>query len=464
MDQVTLDRWNEEHRPEYLRVSEVSAIISRLLSDPRLLKIWITGEITNFKKHSSGHLYFSLSDNKDEKESVILCSIWKNSVKYLGFTPEDGMEVQAYGSISHYEAGGRYSFQISQMRPSGAGEKALLIEKWRQEMTARGWFSAERKRPLPQYPVKIGVVTSSTGAVIHDIQKVFTGRFPVEIILSPTSVQGISAHEEIAGAIKRVQGHVDVVIVGRGGGSYEDLFPFNHPVVVEAIISCQVPVIAAIGHEVDITLADLAADFRASTPSHAAEKCVPDRRSELEKIYQIRRMMYHRLINGLEAADEELNNLRERLCGPGIIRNVSQRREYLADLTDRIFRAESSVIIREKLLLDGIKGRLEAKNPRILLERELPERRSYLTELFERLQVSVIVKIKEKRMDLHALSGILSSFSPEALSGRGYCLITKNNTLITSVTDLSADDMVRIRFADGNIDAQVRKVFHDKEV
>ena len=148
MDQVTLDRWNEEHRPEYLRVSEVSAIISRLLSDPRLLKIWITGEITNFKKHSSGHLYFSLSDNKDEKESVILCSIWKNSVKYLGFTPEDGMEVQAYGSISHYEAGGRYSFQISQMRPSGAGEKALLIEKWRQEMTARGWFSAERKRAV----------------------------------------------------------------------------------------------------------------------------------------------------------------------------------------------------------------------------------------------------------------------------------------------------------------------------
>jgi exodeoxyribonuclease VII large subunit len=215
----------------------------------------------------------------------------RNAARYLDFTPDDGMEVRAYGSISHYEPGGRYSFQITQMRPAGAGERALLIEKWRREMAAKGWFSPERKRTPPKYPVRIGVVTSSTGAVIHDIRNVISKRFPAEIILSPAMVQGATAHEDIARAIIRVQDMVDVLIVGRGGGSHEDLFAFNHPCVVEAIVTCPVPVIAAIGHEVDITLADLAADVSASTPSHAAEQCVPDRVSERDALMHMKRRM-----------------------------------------------------------------------------------------------------------------------------------------------------------------------------
>jgi exodeoxyribonuclease VII large subunit len=464
MNQVTLDRWNDEQKPVVLHVSELSAIISSLLTDPRLLKIWVTGEITNFKRHSSGHLYFSLSDNREKREAVISCTIWKTFARYLGFTPEDGMKVHAYGSISNYETGGRYSFQITQMRPSGAGEKALLIEQWKREMAAKGWFSPERKRLLPQYPVKIGVVTSPTGAVIKDIKNVITGRFPVEIILSPAIVQGPSAHEEIANAIRRVEKLVDLVIVGRGGGSFEDLFSFNHPTVVEAIVNCQVPVVAAIGHEIDVTLSDLAADLRASTPSHAAELSVPDRKNEHEHLNQIRRMMYQHLIQGIETADEELNNIRDRLCGPGLIRDISQRREYLADLTERMTRAETALLEMEKIYLNGLKGRLEGKNPRIILLRELPDRKYFLAELFERLQGSILVKLKEKRMELNAITGIIASHSPEALSGRGYCIIRKNNVIITSVQDLSAEDNIRIKFTDGIIDASVKEVYHDKKV
>jgi len=464
MDQVTLDKWNNDQKPAVLHVSEISAIISDLLADSRLSRIWVTGEITNFKRHSSGHLYFSLSDNRDKFEAVISCSIWKSSVRYLGFTPEDGMEVQAYGSVNHYEPGGRYSFQITQMRPSGAGEKALLIEQWKREMSAKGWFNSERKRPLPQYPQKVGVVTSPTGAVIKDIKNVFSVRFPVEIILSPATVQGPLAHEEIARAIRRVEKLVDLIIVGRGGGSFEDLFSFNHPEVVKAIVNCPVPVVAAIGHEVDITLADLAADFRASTPSHAAERSVPDRRSELDQLIQVRKMMYHLLIGGLETAEEDINHLRDRLSSPGLMREIFQRREYLADLTDRMTRAQTAHLSRKKMILDGQKSRLEGKNPRMLIVRELPEKRVFITELSERLGRSVLVRLNEKKMELNAVSAIISSHSPEALSNRGYCIVRKDNTIITSVLELSAKDLIKIRFADGTANATIGEVCHDKKV
>ncbi|PKL59109.1 MAG: exodeoxyribonuclease VII large subunit, partial [Methanomicrobiales archaeon HGW-Methanomicrobiales-4] len=203
MDQQTLDTWRKEHRPVVMRVSEVAAMITQLLDTPELSNIKVSGEITNFKRHGSGHLYFSLSERVGEKEFTIRCSVWKTAARYLPWAPEDGMIVEAFGSINHYERNGQYTLVISQMWQSGAGEKALLIERWKRELTAKGYFSPERKRPLPEYPVRIGVVTSETGAVIHDIQNVISCRFPTEIILSPTAVQGPTAHDEIAAAIRR---------------------------------------------------------------------------------------------------------------------------------------------------------------------------------------------------------------------------------------------------------------------
>ncbi|PWR76105.1 exodeoxyribonuclease VII large subunit [Methanospirillum stamsii] len=464
MDQVTLDKWNKNQDPHIFRVSEVSAIISHLLENEDLQNIWISGEITNFKRHSSGHLYFSLFEKKSGKESVISCSIWKSKAQYLDFLPEDGMEVRAYGSVSHYEPGGRYSFQITQMRPSGAGEKALLIEQWRREMAGKGWFNSERKRTLPKFPEKIGVVTSPTGAVIHDIENVISGRFPAEIILSPTIVQGPLAHEDIARAIGRVQGMVDVLIVGRGGGSNEDLFSFNHPVVVEAIVNSPVPVISAIGHDVDITLADLAADISASTPSHAAELCVPDRKSEYENLVHLKKRMFLRLIQNLERSQEDLNAVRDRLSFFRLQREMGIRRENLVEISDRLLRAGEASRQRAHSLLLELKGRIDGRNPRNILIRELPDRRAFMIELTERLTKSVSARIAREKTELRSMSAILAAHGPKEAFKRGYCLVHSDGKVVRSVCDIHPGAMVQLRFLNGTADAEIRKVQYDEKI
>jgi len=447
-----------------MRVSEVTGVITQLLDTPKLINIRVSGEITNFKRHGSGHLYFSLSERQGEKEFTIRCSIWKNAARYLPWTPEDGMEVEAFGSINHYERGGQYSFIISQMWQSGAGEKAALIEQWKRELTARGFFAPERKRPLPEYPQRIGVVTSETGAVIHDIQNVISNRFPTEIILSPTAVQGAGAHEEIAAAIRRVAKMVDIIIVGRGGGSYEDLFVFNHPVVVEAIATSPVPVVAAIGHEVDITLADMAADHRASTPSHAAEMCVRDRRAEIESLNHFRTRIFRRLLSRIEQADEELNDLRERIALVRIERTLSQRRQYLVELSDRMsFFAELS-LKKQRIRIKEYAARIQAQNPAGILMREIPERRIRLSELSERMDQVTCSRLACHRLELHSLASVLEARNPHTACKKGYCLVMHEGEIVSSVDMLNTGDRVKLTFSDGIAEAEIHEVKQHEEV
>lgn len=463
MNQRTLDSWGGEQRPAVLRVSEVTEVITRLLDNPELQNIKVCGEITNFKRHGSGHLYFSLSERQGEKEYTIRCSIWKNTARNLPWTPEDGMIVEAYGSISHYERGGSYSFIITRMWQSGAGEKALLIEQWRRELTAKGYFSPERKRPLPAYPQTIGVVTSETGAVIHDIRNVISCRFPAGIILSPTAVQGPGAHDEIAAAIRRVAALVDVIIVGRGGGSYEDLFSFNHPVVVEAIATCPVPVVAAIGHEVDVTLADLAADVRASTPSHAAEVCVRDRKAEIDSLNHIRSRIFRRLLSRIEQADEELNDLRERFTPLRMEREIVQRRQYLVDMSDRLGDSTGLKISTLRVDLREHAARIEGKNPIMILRREIPERRVRLGDLADRLAQSVAHAVIIHRRELESLTSVLQARNPYSFR-EGYCLVKRNDEVISTAAGLAVNDTVELIFRDGTATAGIQKVNMNEKV
>jgi exodeoxyribonuclease VII large subunit len=464
MDQLTLDTWGTQEKPAVMRVSEVTAVITSLLDTPALTNIRVTGEITNFKRHGSGHLYFSLSERKGEKEFVIRCTIWKTAARYLPWTPEDGMIVEAFGTINHYERSGQYNLIVTQMWQSGAGEKALLIERWKKELAGKGYFSPERKRPLPEYPLRIGVVTSETGAVIHDITNVLSCRFPVEVILSPTAVQGPTAHDEIAAAIRRVAPMVDLVIVGRGGGSYEDLFAFNNPVVVEAIALCPVPVIAAIGHEVDITLADLAADQRASTPSHAAELAVKDKKAELEVIHQIRGRIFRRLLTRMEQADEDLNDLRERLSPIRMVRTLAERRQYLVDISDRMIGLSELSFGRQRIQIRELHARLEARNPIGIIRREIPERRIRIADLNEQLHRGVNTFLKRYRTELDSLSQILEARSPYAASRDGYCIALKNGKAITSTRDLSSGDMVELMLRDGSASATIEQVKPHEEI
>lgn len=446
-----------------MRVSEIAAVITRLLDTPDLANIRVTGEITNFKKHGSGHLYFSLSERQGDKEFVIRCTIWKTAARYLPWSPEDGMIVEAFGTINHYERNGQYTLIISQMWQSGAGEKALLIEKWKRELGQKGYFSPERKRPLPEYPERIGVVTSETGAVIHDIANVLSCRFPVELILSPTTVQGPSAHDEIAAAIQRISSMVDLVIVGRGGGSYEDLFVFNHPRVVEAIATCPVPVIAAIGHEVDVTLSDLAADHRASTPSHAAELSVKDRKSEIESLTHIKNRIFRRLLSRIEQADEELNDIRDRLSTIRMERAISDRRQYLVDVADRIAEITTLILERHRLTVREYSSQLKARNPVEIIRREIPQRRVMLNEYQERLVQAAVMSLNRNQMEVQSLSHILQARSPYVACRAGYCMVLHEGKVVSSSESLFPGEEVELRFSDGVATAEISEVkLHEK--
>jgi len=406
---------NHLNHPAILSVSEVSALIGALLDDSRLHDIWIRGEVTNFKVHASGHRYFSLGERRGEKNALISCILWRTDALRLGLDLSDGMDVIAFGSVGHYSPQGRYQFYVREVRPAGRGEKYLLVEQWKAQLASERCFEASRKRALPAFPSRVGVVTSETGAVLQDIRNVISRRYPLELVVSPTAVQGDLAHIEIARAIRRLSGLVEVIIVARGGGSFEDLFPFNHPDVVRAVASSPVPVVSAIGHEVDTTLADHAADVRAPTPSAAAELVVPDRINLLEDLAKTRKLLAGRLLEKLDRAAEDLSDLRERLAPRRMGQRITVRREDLAVLEERMERAAGSRIAHEKERLSSLSRLLEARNP------------------------------------MHLLS-------------RGYCIVAREGRVVRSTREISPGDRLSIRMADGSARASVEEVHHDREV
>ena len=399
-----------------LQVSELSAIIEGLLDDTRLQGVWVRGEVTNYTHHSRGHRYFSLSEKGDgSTAAVIKCVMWRSDAERLAFSPAEGMEVIVSGTVRLYAPHGSYQLQVKEMKKAGLGEKYLLVEQWKRELATEGCFASDKKRSLPTFPEKVGVVTSETGAVIHDITTVITRRYPIEIIISPTAVQGEGAHREIAYAIRRLGNLVDVVIVARGGGSFEDLFEFNHPDVVRAIAACPVPVISAIGHEVDVTLADLAADLRAPTPSAAAEMVVPDRVVLLVQLSELKSLMTASVQGRIAWAKEELTGMRDRLRPQLFLRRIEEQKTTTADLADRLERAWKTRIERERLLLAELKTALDSR-------------------------------------------------SPLAVLARGYCVAEKNGLIVKSVGGLTQNDRMKIRFYDGNSDVIVERVDHERNL
>jgi len=396
-----------------LLVSELSAIIGELLDNARLQDIRVRGEVTNYKHHSRGHRYFSLSEKGGgSTAAVIKCVMWRSDADRLAFVPEEGMEVIVSGSVTVYAPHGAYQLQVKKMEKAGLGEKYLLVEQWKKELSARGLFATERKRELPAFPARIGVVTSETGAVIHDIRNVVERRYPVEIVISPTAVQGEEAHREIAAAIRRLAGLVDVVIVARGGGSFEDLFPFNHPDVVKAIAACPVPVVSAIGHEVDVTLADLAADMRAPTPSAAAELVVPDRNILSLRLQELRVRMDTGLLGRVAWAKEEVGGLRERLRPRRFLLRLDERKTTTADLSDRLERGCSTRLERERLHLRELRAALAGRSPRAVL-------------------------------------------------ARGYCIAEKEGRIVRGTESIRKEDRLKLRFYDGSSCVTVERVDHD---
>jgi exodeoxyribonuclease VII, large subunit len=398
------------------RVSELSAIIEGLLDNPLLQDILVRGEVTNYTHHARGHRYFSLSEKGGgNTAAVIKCVMWRSDAERLSFNPSEGMEVIVSGTVRAYAPHGSYQLQVKEIRKAGLGEKFLLLEQWKKQLACEGCFSLERKRFLPAFPSRVGVVTSETGAVIHDIRTVVGRRYPLEIIISPTAVQGEQAHREIAIAITRLAGMVDVVIVARGGGSFEDLFPFNHPDVVRAIVACPVPVVSAIGHEVDVTLSDLAADLRAATPSAAAELVVPDRLVLTVRLQELKSQLNASLQARVVWAQDEVSDLRDRLRPQRFCRKIEERKQNLADLSDRLERAFSNRLEHERLLLKEMNTALDSRNPLAVL-------------------------------------------------ARGYCVAEKQGVIVRSADAITKGDSMNIRFYNGSSLVTVEQVDHERDL
>lgn len=350
-------------------VYELTVTIRDLFElEPRLQDVWVEGEISNFKRAASGHLYFTLKDDKSE----LACVMWRTQAAWLAFEPQHGDAVLAHGRVTVYEARGQYQLYCDAIQPAGVGELNRQFELLKARLDAEGLFAPELKRPIPAFPRRIGIVTSPTTAAFQDIQNVLRRRFPmVEIVLSPTPVQGKDAPPQIVEAIQRLNayGQVDVILLARGGGSLEDLWCFNDEAVVRAVVASEIPIVTGVGHEIDFTLVDFAADERAPTPSAAAELVTPDGaalRLELDaRADRLRAAMNDRLVAQRQALDATLR-LMDRLSPRVAIQTVRQR---IDELTSRMDTHLRHALVRRRDRLDARLRALDAANPSALLAR-----------------------------------------------------------------------------------------------
>lgn len=348
-------------------VGDLTRAIKALLEDG-FPTLWLEGEISDYTIHRSGHHYFTLKD----PDSVLSCVMWRGRSGALNFKPQPGMKVLAQGRVTVYEKGGRYQFEVWKMQLSGEGELMLAFERLKAELAAEGLFSAEHKKEIPYFPSRIGLVTSSTGAAIRDLVSVIRRRSPsVELILIPVRVQGAGAAEEIAAAIEAFNRYaeVDLLIVGRGGGSLEDLWPFNEEMVARAIFASEIPLISAVGHEIDFTISDMVADLRAPTPSAAAELAVPDSAELLNRIGDYKSRMENAVVSRIDGCRQRLVWARR---SRGLNRPVDILRQYaqqVDDLRRRLETAAAIYIDRRHSVLDRIATSLRALDPQKVLKR-----------------------------------------------------------------------------------------------
>lgn len=395
--------------PTVYSVNDLNNYVKHILDNDENLKyVFVTGEISNFKAHYSGHLYLTL---KDEKATVKAVMFAGNASK-LRFMPENGMKILAFGTVSLFPRDGSYQLYISDMQPDGIGALSIAFEQLKNKLEKEGLFSPHYKKPIPRFPERVGVVTSETGAAVQDIFNVLSRRFPsAEVVLRPAKVQGEGSALDIAKAIKEFNElkAADVLIVGRGGGSIEDLWAFNEEIVARAVFESEIPVISAVGHETDYTICDFVADLRAPTPSAAAELAVPDK-MELKG---------------------ELLSCKQHLFG--LVRNIIDTER------SRIGVFEQKDVLRNPVT-------------------RINENRKELLYLSEKLENFVGNSLNDNKNKLGALAGKLNVLSPLNVVSRGYSLTENKGKIVKSVADVSVDDEITLKVSDGAISAKVLKI------
>lgn len=348
-------------------VSEVTTLIKSVL-EMNIPPVWVEGEISSWTKAASGHAYFSLKD----PNAQLPCVIWKQNAASLLFKPEEGMNVRVSGGISVYEKSGKYQLIASQVQPAGVGDLYAQFEKLKTRLSAEGLFDEEKKTTLPQYPFSVGVVTSPDGAVISDIINVLNRRAPyVTVILEPTRVQGEGSAEEIAAALNKMdsEGKVDLIIVGRGGGSIEDLWSFNEEVVARAIFDCNTPVISSVGHEIDYTIADFVADLRAATPSAAAELAAPKLEDLQFTISAYSNTIYDLIIDYIRDFERQIDEYERNFSSERYSSLIENEEKKIDELLKMIFVQQDHKLNLLSLWVDSLSSNLDALSPDAVLKR-----------------------------------------------------------------------------------------------
>ena len=420
---------------KYLTVSAITRYLKAKFDvDENLQTVFLKGEISNFKAHTTGHFYFSLKDETSKINAIMFRS---NASKVL-FKPADGMKVLVTGRISVYEAMGSYQIYVDEMIEDGVGNLYAAFEQLKKKLQAEGLFDKEHKRPIPKIPKRVGIVTASTGAAIRDIMTTIKRRFPIcETILFPTLVQGENAKDDIARNIERAQDYdLDILIVGRGGGSIEDLWPFNEEIVARAIYNSKVPVISAVGHEVDFTIADFVADLRAPTPTAAAELAVP---------------------------------------------NMSDLKKHIDQLSIRLNEAIYKKVNYLKLYLDSVKNSFVIKNPMVMFENKKQSldlindklnnlmlgKVDKLKNELEKLKKSYVLTnpkllYKDKVIFIKNIIDKLNLLNPLNILARGYSITYLNDKNLKSVKEVNKEDLLKIKLSDGLVNARVTDIKEEK--
>jgi len=420
---------------KYLTVSAISRYLkAKFDSDENLRVVFLKGEISNIKYHTTGHIYFSIKDENSKINAIMFSS----NAKKLLFRPVDGSKVLVTGRISVYEATGGYQIYVDEMLEDGIGNLYIAFEKLKQDLSKEGLFDQKYKKPIPKIPNRVGVVTASTGAAIKDILSTIKRRYPIcEVILFPSLVQGDMAKDDVVKNIKLAENYdLDVLIVGRGGGSIEDLWPFNEEIVARAIFDCPIPVISAVGHEIDFTIADYVADMRAPTPTGAAEMAVP---------------------------------------------NISDLINTINNLNIRLNEAINGKINYQKLYLDSLKNSYSIKNPLIMYENKkqkldilidnlnkiLIKKYDTANHKFQLLKNNYILNnpemlYKEKQSKLCNLIEKLELINPLGVLKRGYSLTYQDNKVINSINKLKVNEKLLIKLHDGDINAQIIEIKENK--
>ena len=438
---------------KYYSITALNRAIKNMFdSKPELNRVYIKGEISNFKHHSRGHLYFTLKDENSRIAAVMFAS----NASSIKFEPEDGMKVLVSGRVTVYEATGGYQIYVDQMDLDGIGNLYLEFEKLKKKLQEQGLFNPEHKRPIPRFPKRIGIITAPTGAAIRDILSTIKRRYPIcETILFPALVQGQGAKESIVEQLNRAQDFdLDVIICGRGGGSIEDLWAFNEEIVANAIYNSKIPVISAVGHEVDFTIADFVADLRAPTPTGAAEMAVPN----LVDLKTLINQYTIRLNENVKGIINLYTKKLEALKGSYVLKNplalYEAKEQKLDSYIDRVNGIIKSLLELYTHRLNTVKSSYVLKNPLATYEVK-KEKLINLSNILNKEMNAILDSSKHK---YEIMINKLDLLSPLNILSKGYSVVSKDDKVLKSAKDLKVNDELNIRMSEGKVNAIVKEI------